>query len=177
MQHQARPAKHLPKPAGQRLAERLKLREHEQLLLAGGDRLAELSQPLKLPALGRRVGRHICRGKKLGRMVTDLFEPHRRGQHDPAAADIVAAARFLDRAKLPPEVIHGLLVERRLLPRQAAVGSHLGLGRQVGHDRRVGLEPAEQIGLDQPAERPKALRVGPLPQPFDKPAKLAGRAQ
>ena len=80
-------------------------------------------------------------------MVADLLEPHELGQHDAPPLDAV------DRFELLGQVAHRLLVEGRLLAAQVAVGRHLGLVGQVGDHPLVGLQPAEDVGPDERAQR------------------------
>src|SRR6267378_842250 len=48
---------------------------------------------------------------------------------------------------------HCLLIKRRLLTTQGAEGFHLGLVGQVGNDALIGLQPSQDIGAHQVAER------------------------
>lgn len=82
-------------------------------------------------------------------MVADLFEPHRRGEHDAFPLDVVVATLALDLLELVAEVVHGSLVDRGLLSGEAALGSHHRFGWKVGGDLRVGLEPPQNVGLHE----------------------------
>ena len=51
------------------------------------------------------------------------------------------------------ELADRLLVKRRLLLGQAAIGLHFGLVRQIGDHALVGLQPAQNVRLHQRAQR------------------------
>ena len=74
------------------------------------------------------------------------------------------------------EILHRLLVERRLLAAQGAERFHLGLVGQVGNDALVGLQAPQDIGTHQIAERTvRVLR--PVGEAFDEGRKLLRRSQ
>ena len=80
-------------------------------------------------------------------MVADLLELGHCGQHQAAALD-----PFLGRLDLGQHVGDRRLVQRRLLGGQVAPDLHLQLVRQVGDDRLVGLEPAQD---ERPGDPPQ----------------------
>ncbi len=55
--------------------------------------------------------------------------------------------------ELVGEIVHRLLVKRRLLAAQGTEGLHLGLVRQVGDDALVGLHAPQDVGAHQVAQR------------------------
>ncbi len=89
----------------------------------------------------------------LVRVVADLLELHELGQDEPPALHAVGFLEFLG------QLAYGLLIEGGLLPAQRAEGRHLDLFGQVGDDSLVGLEPAQDVGPDEGAER-LVRRVG-----------------
>ena len=92
-------------------------------------------------------------------MVANLLEACEEGQHQPFACH--ALHPLVERLG---QIIHRLLVQRRLLARQAAVGVLLDLVRQIADDCLVGLESAQDVGLHQPAQRREAAgAVGQAP--------------
>ena len=93
-------------------------------------------------------------------MIADLLEPHEEGQHD------APALHALDVLELAREIVHRLLVERRLLAAQGAEHVHLGLVRQVRDDALVGLHAAQDVGAHQVAQRPVGI-VGALGELLD----------
>ena len=58
------------------------------------------------------------------------------------------------------ELLHRLRVERRLLAAEGAEGLDLGLVREVGDHRAVGLEPPQDVGADELPQRREGA-VGP----------------
>ena len=74
------------------------------------------------------------------------------------------------------QFFHCLLVKRRLLAAQGTEGFHLGLVGQVGNDALVGLQPPQDIGAHQVAQR--TIRVmRPVREAFDEGRKLLRRSQ
>jgi hypothetical protein len=153
---------------GQRLGGLAELREHQDLLLLRRHRLDDLSQSRKLAA-SRLVPGALARPVR--GVVADLLEPHQIGEDQAAPLDALGEPR-----DGTPQLVDGPLIERGLPARQEAERLHLGLVRQVGHDRAVGLEPTQEIGLDQATERRVALGRA-LGQPLGERGELAGGAQ
>ena len=103
-------------------------------------------------------------------MVADLLQPHEKGQDD------APALYSIDLFELAGQFFHRLLVKRRLLAAQGAEGFHLGLVGQIGNDALVGLQPSQDIGAHQVAER--SVRVmRPVGEAFDEGRKLLRRSQ
>ena len=80
-------------------------------------------------------------------MIADLLELGHRRQHQAPALNAL-----LGRLDPGQHVRDGGLVERRLLGGQVAPDLHLLLLRQVGDDRLVGLDPAQDEWAGQPPE-------------------------
>ncbi len=144
VQHESRPAEGLFEEAGQWPGHFAKLREHDQLVLARRDRLAQLSETHELAAVAGLV---LAVSEPLRGMIADLLEAHQEGQHDAASFD----ARELPQN--PPHLVDGFMVEGRLVLAEQAMRGDLGLVRQVGDHAPVGLEAAEDVGPDEPAKR------------------------
>ena len=167
MQHEAGPPEHGAQERRQWRRRLLELGEDKRLLLPGGDHLRDVAQTCELAAvlLGPRTVAEPLRG-----MVADLLQPHEKGQHD------ASALHPIDLFELAGEIVHRLLVKRRLLAAQGAEGFHLGLVGQVGNDALVGLQAPQDIGAHQVAER--AVRVmRPVGEAFDEGRKLLRRSQ
>jgi len=125
--------------------------------LSGGNHLRDIAQARELAAvlLGPCAVTEPLRG-----MVADLLQPHEERQHD------APALHSIDVFEMVGQLLHRLLVKRRLLAAQGAEGFYLGLVGQVRDDALVGLEPAQDIGAHQVAER--AIRVVlPVGKAFD----------
>ncbi len=145
VEHEAGPPEDPAEVPRQGLGHLAELGEHQHLLLAQRELLAQLGQAGELAAL---LGREAPVAEPLRGMVADLLEPQQGGEDRAAPLDAV------HRAEPPLELLHGLLVEGRLLPGERAVRAHLGLLGQVGDDPAVGLEPSQDVGPDQRPERP-----------------------
>ena len=91
MQHKTGPTKYSGEKLRQRTTHRLKLREHQQLLLAFTDRLADRAKAQELTALGRIESVLI---KKLIRVITELFQSHQHRQHQPLALDAIGVLQL-----------------------------------------------------------------------------------
>ena len=143
------------------------LREDEHLLLLGRDHLGDLAQPRPLAAV-LFAPRAVA--QPLRRMIADLLEAHQERQHHAFALH----ARRL--RELFGQVLDRLLIERRLLAGELAERLHLGLVRQVGDDRLVGLQPPQDVGPHQLAQRPVRI-VWPLRQPLGEARELLRRSQ
>ena len=89
-------------------------------------------------------------------MIAHLLQPHQRLQHQapPRHALGLLQPRF--------HRGHGLLVELDLLLRQAAIAGGFGFLRQVGDDRAIGLKPAQNVGVHQPAQGGELVVLSPL---------------
>ena len=74
------------------------------------------------------------------------------------------------------KLVHGILIEHRLFSAQLAERFHFGLFRQVGDDRLVRLQPAQNVGSHQLAKWPVGI-VSTIRQAFGKLRKLLRRAQ
>ena len=103
-------------------------------------------------------------------MVADLLQAHQEGEHQAPPLHAV------DLLELVGQVLHRLLVERRLLAAQGAEGLHLGLVGQVGDDALVGLEAAQDVGTHQIAQR-RVRVLRPVGEALDEGRELLGRAQ
>ena len=125
---------------------RLELREHQHLLLPVGDRLAELAQARELAAVAS------ARSRRRPATATGWLQICLSRISDRQHHALALRCRRV-RSSALGQVLHRLLVERRLLLRQAALGLHLGLVRQVGDDRLVGLHPPQDVGPHQLAQR------------------------
>ena len=145
VEHEAGPAEEPGEVLRERPGHLAELGEHERLLLPRGELLDQLGQPRELAAVLRRAA---AVAEPLGRMVADLLEAQQGGEDRAAPLDA------LRRAQAALELLHRLLVERGLLPGQAAERAHLGLVRQVGDDAAIGLEAAQDVRLDERPERP-----------------------
>ena len=88
-------------------------------------------------------------------MVADLLELHHRGQHQ---APALHPFGLVDPGE---HVVDHRLVERGLLPGQGTELLHLELLGEVGNDRPVGLQAAQNEGRGDPAQ----LRRRPLVSP------------
>ena len=144
VEHQPGPTEQRGEEPGQRLGDLAELRENEHLLLPGRDLLGDLRQPAKLAA---PVGRVVVRAGHLRGMIADLLQPHELGQNDAPALDPVRGLQLLG------EIVDRLLVEGRLVLAQRAVGFHLRLIREVGDHPLVGLQPPQDVGPHEVAQR------------------------
>ena len=88
-------------------------------------------------------------------VVADLLEAHQEGQHHALALDAVGVFQRFG------QFLHRLLVQRGLRLAQAAAGLDLGLVRQVGDDPLVGLQPPQDVGPHQRAQRAEVLGLRP----------------
>ena len=149
MEHEPGTAEQARQERGQRLGGLPELREHEHLLLLRRHRLDDLAQPRELAA-ARLVPRTLA--QPVRGVIADLLEAHQIGEHQAAPLDTLREP--CDGAL---QLVDGLLIERGLRAGEEAERLHLGLVGQVGHDRAVGLEPAQEIGLDQAAQGRVAL--------------------
>ena len=167
VQDEAGPAEHGAEERRQRRGHLPELGEDEHLLLPGGDHLGDLAQPRELAAvlLGPGAVAEPLRG-----MVADLLEPHQEGEHDAPALDAVGVVELVG------EVVHRLLVERRLLAAQRAERLHLGLVGQVGDDALVGLQAPQNVGAHQLAQRAVGI-VRPVGEAFGERRELLRRSQ
>ena len=91
----------------QRVGDFAVLGENQDLLLARGNLLAQLSQPVELAAFRGRIGPI---SEPLRRVVADLFEPGEKRQNNTAALDPL----HLRRLQPFSEISHRLLIQRRL---------------------------------------------------------------
>ena len=82
-------------------------------------------------------------------VIADLLEADEEGEDD-AWAPVDA----VDRLDPMRQILHRLLVERRLLAAQRAERLDLRLVRQIGDDRSVGLQAAQDVGAGEIAQRP-----------------------
>ena len=140
----------------QQLGELGELGEAQHPVALGEDLLQDLLEPddLARPAAD---GRAIV--QQLRRVVAHLLELGHRGQHVAAALDALGVLDLLH------HVVDDGLVQRGLLGGELAVLLDLDLLGQVVDDRRVGLDPAQDVG---PGDRAQPLgRLG-LPVPFDR---------
>ena len=103
-------------------------------------------------------------------VVADLLQPHQEGEHQAPALHAV------DLLEPVAQVLHRLLVERRLLAAQWTEGLHLGLVRQVGDDALVGLQAAQDVGAHQIAQR-RVGGVRPVGEALDEVGELLGRPE
>ena len=168
VEDEPRPPEHARQERRQRVGGLAELGEHQRLLLLGGDRLGDLAQPGQLAA-SLLVPRAVA--EPLRRVIADLLEAHEVGQDQPAPLDALPAA-----GEHAFQLLDGLLIERRLRARQQAERLDLGLVRQIGHDRAVGLETAQEIGLDQAAQRRVRL-LGAVGQSLHERRELGRRAE
>ena len=146
VQHQAGAAEHGAEERGERRGHLAELGEDQHLLLPGGDHLGDLAQARELAAVGFGPG---AVAQPLRGMVADLLEAHEEGQHEPPALRCRRPASSCSR-----QLVDGLLVERGLLAAQLAEGLDLGLVGQIGDDALVGLQPPQDVGPHQIAQRP-----------------------
>ena len=148
VQDETGPTEHRGQERRQRRGHLLELGEDERLLLPGADHLRDVAQSRELAAvlLGPGAVAEPLRG-----MVADLLQPHEESEDD------APAFHSIDVFELAGEVVHRLLVQRRLLAAQGAECLHLGLVGQVRNDPLVGLHASQNIGAHQIAER--AIRV------------------
>ena len=169
MEDQAGLAEHPRQVPRQRVGDFAVLGEDQDLLLARGDLLAQLAQPIELAAVRGRIG---AVSEPLRGVVADLFEPGEKGQDD------AAALNALHLRGLQPfrQIRHRLLIQRRLPPGERAERRHLGLLRQVGDDAFVGLEPPQDVGPHQAPQRGELVLVG-LRTALDESGELLGAAQ
>ena len=107
---------------------------------------------MEFAAVRRRIGPIA---QPLRRMIADLFEPGEKRQDDAAALD----AFDLRRIKPFGQFRHRLLIQRGLAPGQRAECRHFRLVRQVGDDAFVGLEPAQNVGPHQTAQRGELILI------------------
>ena len=80
-------------------------------------------------------------------MVADLLEPHQEGE------DGAPALHSVDFLELASEILHRLLVKRRLLAAQGTEDVDLGLVRQIRDDALVGFHAPQDVGTREVAER------------------------
>ncbi len=149
VEHEAGPPEDARERLGEWSRDLAELREHEDLLAAGGDLGDDLEEAQELAAL---LGREGLRTRPLGGMIADLLQPHEVRENE---------APPVDPRDLPDpvrEFVDRLPVERRLTSREGAVGRHLGLVREVGNDASVGLEAAEEVGADEGTHPPEVGR-------------------
>ncbi len=132
-------------------------------------RLLRASRASRCELSGAAGGGRIV-SKELGGVVADLFELRKRRQDDPLALDALGGVDLFGGV-----FDHGL-VERRLFLGQSAEHLHLQLVGQIGDDRFVGLEAAEDeragellepsggvgvaVGLDGDLERASEFGLG-----------------
>ena len=140
MQHQSRSAKHAFQELGQWLRDLAELREYESFFLSLGQFIAQFGQPLKLAAMLRVV---FVLAKHLGGMIADLLETHQVGEYESASLNSVDRLQFL------LQVADGLFEKGGLLATQTAEGLHLRLVRKIVNHTLVGLQPAENVGLNE----------------------------
>ena len=120
------------------------LGEAQRLVAVGRDLLADLLEPGELAGPAGQPG---AVAEQVRGMVAHLLELGHRGEHQAAPGDVVAG--LVDAAE---HVGDGRLVQARLLLRQVAPDLDLLLVRQVGDDRLVGLQPAQQERLGDPPQ-------------------------
>ena len=115
----------------------------------------DLLQPHDLPgaAADRRA---VVQQQR--RVVADLLELGHRRQHVAAPGDAGGVFDLLQ------HVVDDRAIERGLLPGQPVVLRDLDLVGEVADDRRIGLEPAQQVGAGGAAQQ---LRGVGVPVPLD----------
>jgi len=79
-------------------------------------------------------------------VVADLLEPHEERQYQPLALNAFNSLQLLR------QLVDCSLVERRLLGAELAERLNLGLVRQIGDDRLVGLHAPQNIRPHQFAQ-------------------------
>ena len=136
-------------------------------LLALGDLLRQFAQAGELAAALRRVA---AVAQPLRGMIADLLEPHDERQHEALPLDAVRVVQRLG------QFGDRLLVERRLRFGQRTPGAHLGLVGQVGNDALVRLQPPQDVGPREGAQR-AVIRLARVPAPTDEPGERARRAE
>ena len=110
MQDEAGASEHAGEECRQRRGRLLELGEDQRLFLPGGDLLGDVAQARELAAVLFGPG---AVAEPLRGMIADLLEPHEEGQHDAAALDALGSLELLG------EILHRLLIERRLLAAQS----------------------------------------------------------
>src|ERR1700693_5985843 len=105
MQNQPFPPEYVAEELGNRLGRLAELREHQHLLLLGGDHLRELAQAREFTAIGFGPG---TVAEPLRWMIADLLEAHQERQYDAFAPH---ALRPIERLRA---LLDRLLVQRRL---------------------------------------------------------------
>ena len=159
VQHQPGLAEYRRQILGQRIDHLAELGEDQQPLLAFGKLVADLPQTKKLAAVGGPV---FAVAEKLAGVVAHLLQAQERAQHHAAPGDVDG------RLHLPLHGPHDLPVELDLGSGQVAVASRLRLLGQVADDLAVGLQPAQDVGADQPAQSAPPRRAsfpGATPEP------------
>ena len=103
-------------------------------------------------------------------MIANLLEPHQERQDQTLALDTLSVIeqlrQFFDR----------LLIERHLFPGKLAERLDLGLVRQIGNHRFVGLQPSQYVRSYQFAQRPVGV-VRPVRQMFCETGKFLCRPE
>ena len=88
-------------------------------------------------------------------MIANLLKAGQKGQDEAAPLDALDLRRIQSFRQLR----HRLLIERGLAAAQRAEGGDLGLVRQIADDALVGLEPAQDVGSHQAAQRGEVALV------------------
>ena len=115
--------------------------------------LEDLLQPLHLGAAGREAGIHPLLLEGQGGVVADLLELREQGQH---LAVLLAQGGAGDRIEA---LLHRFGVKLLLLGAEAHPFAQLHLLGQVGDDRFVGLEAAQDEGAHPGLEVPQGAHV------------------
>ncbi len=121
----------------QQLGELGELGKTQHPVALGQDLFQDLLEPDHLPGPPTDRGAIV---QQLGGVVAHLFELGHRGQHVAAPLDPFGVFDLFH------HVGDDGLIQRRLLGGELAVLLDLDLLRQIVDDRRVGLEPAQDVG-------------------------------
>ena len=136
--------------SAQQVAELGILREQQRLLPRGEHLIEGLLHARQLPRASSQAAAVF---EELRRVVADLLELGHGRQDQSAALDAIGALDAVHHVR------DDRLVERGLFAGQRAHHLHLDLGRQVGDDRRVGLQPAQHERLRQRSEAGRCFGI------------------
>ncbi|MPN40804.1 hypothetical protein SDC9_188343 [bioreactor metagenome] len=129
----------------QRFGHFAELRENQEFFLPRRDGLHQFGQTQKFSGIFRRK---ITIAQILRRMVANLFEAHQIRQNNAAPFD--ALDGFVQRLL---HLFDTSRVKRGLRTGKIAINFQFRFVRQVGNNASVGLEPTQNEGLRQLAQR------------------------